>query len=198
MKILAFADTHGSMKAIREVIRKSKLADLVLCCGDLTIFEQAMDRLVAELARIDKPVLMLPGNHEPSPELKKLCSQTHNIVFMDGRIFESNEILIFGAQGNGFMLVDRTFERLHHNFEHMLSQRHSRKYMVMTHAPPYGTELDRIVDGHCGNKSIRNFIKATKPLVAFSGHIHENAGKQDKLGQTILVNPGPYGIEVNI
>ena len=63
----------------------------------------------------------------------------------------------------------------------------------MTHAPPHNTKLDKIIDGHCGNKSIRSFITKSKPDIAFSGHIHENNGKEDKIGKTRVINPGPYG-----
>ena len=38
---------------------------------------------------------------------------------------------------------------------------------------------------------IRRIIDRYQPFIAIGGHIHENPGK-DKLGKTIVVNPG-YG-----
>jgi uncharacterized protein len=198
MKILAFSDVHGSMKALSHLRKRSLQAELVLCCGDISIFEQDLPRLVHELSHFKVPVLVLPGNHEPSARLKKLCSQHKNLVYMDNRIFESDELFVFGSQGNGFALVDRQFEAVHKAFMPKLKERKGKDFILMTHAPPYGTALDRIGDGHTGNKSIRRFIMETKPVLAFSGHIHENRGRKDKLGRTVLLNPGPAGIMVTL
>jgi uncharacterized protein len=198
MKVLAFADTHGSMKALREVKEKAAKADLLLCCGDLTIFEQNMEKLLLELSRVNKPVLILPGNHEPTGELKKRCSAMPNLVYMENRIFETDTCMVFGSQGNGFAMVDRNFEKVHKAFEKALMEKSGKSFILMTHAPPFNTALDELVDGHCGNKSIRDFIKATKPHVAFAGHIHENAGRKDRIGNTLVINPGPYGVMVSI
>ena len=95
-------------------------------------------------------------------------------------------------------MVDKHFEKIASGFLKILKTK-NKKYILMTHAPPYDTRLDKLFDeGHCGNKSVRNFIKKSKPLVAFSGHIHENNGKKDKLGRTRLINPGPEGTIVSI
>jgi Icc-related predicted phosphoesterase len=94
-------------------------------------------------------------------------------------------------------MVDKEFEKTARKFEKRLKP-NDKKYVLMTHAPPYGTKLDALLDGHCGNKSIRGFIQRTKPDYAFSGHIHENEGKRDRLGKTRLINPGPFGMVVSV
>ncbi len=200
MKILAFTDLHGSRKTLKQVIEKSKDAGLVICCGDLTIFEQDLNTLLGRFDSIKKPVLIIPGNHENSMRLKKVCSDFKNIVYMDGRAFESDEFIILGAEGNGFSIVDRQFDKVAKSFQKILkSRKGDKKYILMTHAPPYETKLDRLFDtGHCGNKSIRNFILKSKPAFAFSGHIHENSGKKDRLGDTTIINPGPHGMLVRV
>ena len=50
----------------------------------------------------------------------------------------------------------------------------------------------------CGDKSIKNFIKKIYPDLVISGHLHENAGKEDKIKNTKLINPGPYGKIITI
>jgi len=199
MQVLAFADMHGSMRALKEIKSKAKNADIVLCCGDLTIFEQNLRSFLRELDKLKKPVLMIPGNHENSRVLKKACDAFENIVFLDARAFETDSLIVLGAEGNGFGLIDRQFDKLAKSFEKILRLRKGKKkYILMTHAPPYNTKLDSILDGHCGNKSIRNFIMKSRPSYAFSGHIHENAEKRDTLGKTRVINPGPKGILVSI
>jgi Icc-related predicted phosphoesterase len=62
--------------------------------------------------------------------------------------------------------------------------------LLMTHAPAYDT-LDHIPSGvPVGSKAIRAIIDEFKPILALSGHIHEDYGIKD-LGGTICVNPGP-------
>jgi Icc-related predicted phosphoesterase len=101
------------------------------------------------------------------------------------------------SEGSGFALIDPKFEAIAAQFEKMVRGK-KKKLVLVTHAPPYGTELDRISDGHCGNKSIRNFILKIKPVYALSGHIHECNYKSGMLGTTKILNPGPEGRIITI
>ena len=63
--------------------------------------------------------------------------------------------------------------------------------ILVTHHPPAGTECDLTGDGrHVGSISIREFILEVKPVICFSGHIHESRGI-GSIGKTKVVNPGP-------
>jgi len=73
----------------------------------------------------------------------------------------------------------------------------------MFHAPPYGTELDRIapqgrheflpMPEHIGSTEIRRFIESAQPHLVLCGHCHEAIVLGDykvDLGHTRCVNPG--------
>ena len=77
-------------------------------------------------------------------------------------------------------------------------QDHKYQTILVTHQPPYKTALDPIYGEHVGSTSIRKFIKEHQPDYCITGHIHENEGKTDKLGKTIIVNPGPAGKIIEI
>lgn len=71
-----------------------------------------------------------------------------------------------------------------------------KKIIFLTHAPPYLTRFDRIInpsspmDGrHIGVKSLSKIDLKIKPIVHMFGHMHEHQGK-DMLGSTILLSPG--------
>jgi Icc-related predicted phosphoesterase len=68
------------------------------------------------------------------------------------------------------------------------------KIVLITHAPPYRTKQDNVYGGYVGAKNIRWFIRDNKLDYCFCGHIHENARTKDKIGKTIVVNPGPKGM----
>ena len=99
--------------------------------------------------------------------------------------------LFMGYGGGGFGFTDKNFEKIAERFKRLI--REDDKVILVTHAPPYGTKTDKIGKEHCGNKSIRKFIEKEKPDLAICGHIHECAGKEDKIGKTKIVNPGWKG-----
>ena len=202
MEILAFVDLHGSAKALKKIETESKKAGLIVCAGDLTIFENNITRLFARLNKLGKPVLIIPGNHESNEHISYLTNVFENIEDIHEKAFAIGNYLFLGYGGGGFSMVDKHFERISKNFEKKIIKfrKHNQdaKIILITHAPPYNTKIDNIMGNPCGNKSIKNFIKKVRPDLVVSGHLHENAGKEDKEGKTLLVNPGPFGKIVEV
>jgi Icc-related predicted phosphoesterase len=65
--------------------------------------------------------------------------------------------------------------------------------IIVSHQPPRGVKGDRLRSGsHVGSTALRAFIEEVKPLICFTGHIHEGRGI-DSIGPTRIVNPGPLG-----
>lgn len=193
MKILAFVDMHGSkgaMAKIEETVKKENV-DYIICGGDLTIFGDNYEKIMKRLDSIGKPVLFIHGNHESENKTRKLCKQTKNIIFMHKNTLIDGDYMFVGWGGGGFSKRDREFEEwVRKEFP---KADIGKKVVLVTHAPPLDTKLDRIWDESAGCKSIRIFIEKVKPVIAISGHLHENFGKEDKIGPTRIVNPGPAG-----
>jgi Icc-related predicted phosphoesterase len=200
MKILAFVDLHGSLKALKRLQKavEREKPDVIVCAGDLSIFEQNIDYILHRISKFRKPVLMVHGNHEDEKTMKKSCGLFENVTFIHGKAYVHDDTLFLGWGGGGFSTSDKEFEKKAKNFEKKMKG--FEKAVMVTHAPPYNTKIDRIIEESCGNKSIRNFIsKNTKKIkVAISGHLHENAGKEDHIKETRIVNPGPFGKVITI
>ena len=195
MKILAFVDTHEDMKALNKIIDKSKDVKLLVCAGDLTVFEQNMDLMLSMLNRVGKPVLMIPGNHETSTNLRKACSLFKNIIYIHKRGYEVENYLFLGHGGGGFSTHNPKFEKIAKTFSRKITD--EKKVVFVSHEPPYGTKLD-FINGHCGSKSLRKFIKENNLKLVICGHLHENKNKTDKINSTLIINPGPYGKIINV
>jgi putative phosphoesterase len=193
MKILAFVDMHGSLTAMKKIEKQAPKADLIVCAGDFTIFGQNIDYFLKKFNAFNKPFLVIPGNHEDEDELEKLCSKYKNVNHLHARGYKEGEYFFLGYGGGGFSMKDKAFEKLSKQFEKEIKELDNPKTILITHAPPYKTKIDKIMDEPCGNKSIKNFMKKVQLHLVISGHLHENAGKEDKLGKTRIINPGPYG-----
>jgi len=199
MKIFAFTDIHGNDKLIQEVVKQvqTKNPELVVCSGDITIFGRELNEVLEKLDKIKKRILIIPGNHEDSDELKKACKNFENITYLHRGVFQIENYAFFGYGGDGFSEKDKIFERL----ADIVGEKFKEKEIILvTHQPPYGNKLDNLeYFEHVGNKSYTYFIKKYKPILAISGHIHESFGKIDHVDKkTILINPGPLGRLIEI
>lgn len=201
MKILAFTDIHGSLLALRRIEQKvkSQNPDLLVCAGDISIFEHGVVGIMRRLNKLNKKIIMIHGNHEDHSTFRKLSKFFKNIIFIHKNYHIENDILFLGYGGGGFSIVDKEFEKIAKTkFKKIIRNNNDKKIILITHAPPYKTKLDKLVEGHCGNKSIRHFAEKNKIDLLICGHLHENFGKYDKIGKTNAINPGPFGKIINL
>ncbi len=192
MKILAFGDMHASKRALKEIEKKAKKADILVCCGDFTIFGNGTKEILRFFSGLKKELILIHGNHEDEKEVERESRKYGNIHFIHKKSIKIGDYEFIGHGGEGFSLRSREFEGFAKKFEK------SKNLILITHAPPYGTRLDKLRFGHCGNKSYSDFIKRAQPLLVICGHLHENELKKDKIGETLIVNPGPYGTIIEV
>ncbi|MBR9693344.1 hypothetical protein GOV07_05485 [Candidatus Woesearchaeota archaeon] len=197
MRIYAFADLHGNTKALakmRKAVKEAK-PDLVVCVGDLTVFEHEMRPLLSRLQMLNVPVLMLHGNHEEESRMRKACAKFSRITFMHLEHIDIKGYTFVVHGGGGF---DDHYPEL----EEQLKTKEWKalkwdKVIFLSHAPPHGTTLDDVgepdEEWHVGSKTLTKLIKRKKPLLVLAGHIHECFNTSDKIGQTLCENPGPSG-----
>jgi len=198
MKLLAFVDLHGSLAAIKKisVLARKENVDYIVCAGDITIFGDGMELIVKRLDEIGKPVIMIHGNHEGEKSLKHLCDKTKNVKFLHKKTLTTDGYVFMCYGGGGFSVKDAEFEEWSKKEMEKIAE--EKKIILVTHAPPYETKLDLILDQAAGNRSIRQFIKRVQPKLAICGHLHENAGMKDKIDNTKIVNPGPWGMLIEV
>lgn len=169
--------------------------DLLIIAGDITQFgpstqaEEILDRI----GESSIPVLSLPGNCDPKEVLRVLEERN---VSLHNKLVEFENITFVGFGGSNKTPFGTPFEltegELEEDLEALTSQVEG-KWVLVTHVPPYGTEVDFTASGiHAGSKSVKKIIENKQPLVNFCAHIHE-ARSIDSIGQTKIVNPGPIG-----
>ncbi|HLC46853.1 MAG TPA: metallophosphoesterase [Candidatus Nanoarchaeia archaeon] len=200
MKLLAFADMHGNLKSLEGIAKRasSEKAEVIVCAGDFTVFERDIERILKKLNSIGLPVLVIPGNHESSEHISLASKALPNVLNFDNSMLEREEFIFVGREGNGFSHDDPRFRAWGERILKDLKKKKGKKVILITHAPPYGTAIDKISGQHCGNKDIRRFIEKAQPVLAISGHLHECAGKEDRVGKCRVINPGPYGKIISV
>ena len=201
MKLLIFTDIHGSLTALRRIEQKvkSQNPDLLVCAGDISIFEHGIAGILRRLNKLNKKIIIVHGNHEDYATYVRYSGIFKNIIFIHKKHFIEDDLLFFGYGGGGFSQTDKEFEHLARTkFKDLINNNKDKKIILVTHAPPYKTRLDRLGRNHAGNKSFRNFIEKNKIEVYICGHLHENFRKEDKIGKTKVINVGRAGKIIEI
>ena len=198
MNICVITDIHGkksSLKKLFDSIDISKF-DLLLCCGDITSF--GGEREAKEILDIipDIPFYSVFGNCDRSDVNDYLISKN---ISLHEKEFKIKDYTIGGFGGSNKSPFGTPSEYEEDQIMTGLSKLSFKNMILVTHAPPYGTKLDRIGNSKSiGSTSVRSIIEKMQPIVAISGHAHESRAI-DTIGKTHLVNPGPlkdgyYGI----
>ncbi|MBN1385497.1 metallophosphoesterase family protein [Candidatus Woesearchaeota archaeon] len=198
MNILAFTDLHGSETAWASLAKKAPKADIIICAGDLTIFEQDLEQWLRRLSRLKKKVLIIPGNHESPRSLKIACKGFDKIIYLHKHAIIVKDHLFMGFAGNGFVMDEPGLRKTAKAFKILMDEHRNLKKVFIIHPPPFQTTLD-VLNGDCvGNRTLRDFIEEVDLNLVICGHIHENAGKQDRIKKTTIINPGPKGKLIRI
>jgi len=195
MRILVFTDIHSSKAIISRLIEKSKDVDILVTPGDLTDLGKNLEEVFKLFEKAGKKLVVVPGNHEDYQELSRLSRKYRYIIDVHLKKSKIGDVVFFGHGGGGFSHIDHKLEETMKN----LKFDEKEKLVFITHGPPYGTKLDKLEHlGFRGSKTAAEFIKKFQPDFCFCGHLHENERKIDKIGKTVIINPGKYGMVIEV
>jgi len=193
---LAVADFHGLPDADVNLLKFLERGyDCLVLIGDLTNFGpiSAAEDILTKAEAAGLPTLAVPGNCDPKSILEVLDKHSVNL---HSKLTKIDDVTFVGLGGSNLTPFNTPFELTEAEIKEELddlTQTLDQNFMLVTHAPPYDTQVDRTDSGmHVGSKSIRQFIEEKQPIAALCGHVHE-ARNTDKLGRTLIVNPGSIG-----
>lgn len=198
MKFLLLSDIHGAEASLDRLDGEFKKCDAVLFAGDFAKFEHEETGLpVLEKLRAKHEVIYsVIGNCDEPSFLsdieEKDISVEHSLVFHEGLVFAGSG---GGSKFTGTTPNERSDEDLLSDLD-MVSTAFDpdgsgcNNLIVIMHNPPKDTKCDEVApDVHVGSPLLRKFIEDKKPLAVLTGHIHE-ACAIDKIGSTVVINPG--------
>lgn len=197
MKILAFVDTHGNLDAIKRLLKKGEDVDLIICAGDISNFGNNLRSSIAKFQKLNKIMLIIHGNHESEEQIKEICTEFPWLMFIHKGSYQLGNYYFLGYGGGGFSIEDTQYEKVIKRFKKTLKK--DAKIVIITHGPPYGTKCDFLLHhGHRGCKTYTRIDKELEPILHICGHLHETASIRDKLGNTLVINPGAEGKIIRI
>ncbi len=200
-KILAISDVHGEENENLYTYLNNNDINLVLVLGDITNFGPLdfVATFLEKVADCGVDVIAIPGNCDP----KGICNAINEVSFcLHNNIIAYGDAILFGYGGSNETpfntpgeiqdnkIYGDVFELLA-NYDYVYNKDVPKVRILVTHAPPYNTEADKVESGdHVGSQGILKSIHEFEPEINLCGHIHE-AKSLSKIGITTdVANPG--------
>jgi Icc-related predicted phosphoesterase len=192
MRLLIFSDIHNDRRSLERLMEID--ADYYFAAGDLVSWARGLDQIGPILSRKAEKVYVIPGNHESTGDITRLCSQFGLNDFHGGR-FEANGHWVAGLGYSSPTPFNTPGEYSEAELARRLSAFEALEPLIMIcHCPPFETPLDQVRPGlHAGSTAVKAFIDAAQPRHFFCGHIHEAEGVRVQMGATTAVNVGKKG-----
>jgi hypothetical protein len=191
-KALIFSDIHNDTRSLEHLLRIE--ADAYICAGDLVNWGRGLDKLAPLLTPKAERIYMMPGNHESERDIADFCAR-YGFINFHGATAELGGVRFAGLGYSTPTPFDTPGEYSELQMAARLDAFADFKPQVLIcHAPPLNTALDRIREGlHAGSSAVRDFIEKHQPAYFFCGHIHEAEGIVIQMGATRAMNVGKKG-----
>ncbi len=194
MKICAITDIHFRQNFNDNIAGIINNVDLVLIAGDITNFggKEEAQVILREIQQLNCNILAVPGNCDQRSVNDTLREKRINL-HGETRVFEN--VAFYGLGGCSKTPFHTPQEYSESEITEILSsfeKADARYHILLSHSPPAKTRVDKVFLGlHAGSKAIRTFVEKFQPDLVICGHIHEAKGT-DKIGKTVILNPGPF------
>jgi uncharacterized protein len=197
MKILIFSDIHGDARALERLLARP--ADLYIAAGDLSVFGRGLERAGELFEPLGERVWVLPGNHETAEQTSLFCGR-YGLVDFHRQVRSLGRTRWAGLGYSNPTPFNTPGEYTEEEIAEALGAFDPAPplYLVV-HFPPQGTLLDEPSPGrHSGSRALREWVERVQPISLFCGHIHECAGREDRIGATACMSLGKGGYLVEL
>jgi len=207
LNILAISDIHAKEhEGLYNYLEKNNI-DLLIISGDISNFGplEFVNEFLNKLASYGPTIIAIPGNCDPNGVVEKIDESAAICAHDD--VIEYENVVIYGFGGSNPTPFDTPCEfdekTLYNSIKSVMESKdinsvkestdkfpYGKIPILLSHAPPKDTEVDKIEEGvHVGSESVRKIIEEYQPRLNLCGHIHE-ARAFDMIEGTVISNPG--------
>ena len=189
MRLLCFSDVHRDKRQAQALADMAVDADVVIAAGDFASVHRGIGDVIDMLVVVETPTVLVPGNNETEEALREACEGWKAATVLHGEPAEIGGVTFFGL-GGGIPTTPWpwSYDLTEEEAEAELAACPEGAVLVV-HSPPKGH-----LDGRdLGSEAILRAIERVRPPIAVCGHIHEDGGKEERIGETLLLNAGPEG-----
>jgi Icc-related predicted phosphoesterase len=217
-RILAFVDLHGSVRGAEALVRLAAVSkpNVIVCAGDFSECGDFCAEALRRLARIGLPVHWVPGNHEDSATSARLSRNWPFLIDLScarGPVMAAGIALVGLSEEDGILPGGHEDgETAEATFDLWRRSGTPHPLALVTHYPPAGCRIDgrerrggRGPNGHReappdagGSRLVRRAVEEFRPALVVCGHYHAMAGVTAHVGESLIVNPGPTGMVLEI
>lgn len=209
-------DTPGNQVNLTRYVDyfKAQKVDAVLVPGDVAQEKDQMVSLLAALAKVEVPVLVIPGNHEPRDEYRaaidELAGSNPNVVDMtQTRLARFGAAAVTSLPGyydpRFFHDEERACQYFKEDVEGLadIAEAAAQPVVLLAHAEPQGKgpeAIDAIVDGNAGDANLSALLREVEIPFGVFANIQEAGGKATDIdskpiapstpSKSLLLNPG--------
>tara|TARA_Y100000310_G_C20701621_1_gene830488 strand:- start:357 stop:989 length:633 start_codon:yes stop_codon:yes gene_type:complete len=195
LKILAAGDIHGDMTQAERLAERAKKekVDLVILCGDLTMFEKSTDNIIGPFKKRNEKVLLIPGNHE-TVATADFMAELYGMKNIHGYSVKYKDVGIFGAGGANIGLFQLDEKEIYDLLKKGNDKvNYLKKKIMVTHVHPTESKMEKFTKLLPGSKGVNKAIKTFTPDILLCSHVHEAEGIEEKIGKTKVINVGKKG-----
>jgi uncharacterized protein len=193
VRILAFSDVHRDLDQAAKLVEMAADADVVIGAGDFASIHEGLEEMIAALAPIEAPTVLVPGNNETDEALRGAAAGWGSATVLHGEGTTIDGAQFFGL-GAGVPVTpwDWSFDLDEEAAGAMLGGCPEGAILVL-HSPPKGHCDSGGGGDHFGSAALLEAIEEKRPRIAVCGHIHESWGCESAVGDTPVRNLGPSG-----
>jgi len=191
VRIFAAGDFHGDKRQAQYLAQRAvdEQADMIILNGDI-VEETDTEGIMYHFVKTGKPIFLVPGNHDWFAT--DFLAQQYNVVNLHGKTTQHGDVGIAGCGGAN--ILNLTEQELYDTVKETSAKiQAAKKKILVTHVHPSGTLMETMSQFVKGSIGLRKAIEATKPDIVLCGHVHEAAGIEEKIGETLVINVGQNG-----
>lgn len=192
MRVLAFTDTHANEEYEKELLRKIGDVEFAICAGDFSNFGRINWDFIEKMDSFGKKIFFVYGTHEDMEDIERIDKDYENWILVHNRIYKHLGFIISGYGNLEFRDWDPNLVKLIKRLKRL------EKVIFISHVPPFNTSLDILWNENVGNPLLSEVIYSVKPILYVCGHLHENFYVEERILNTLLINPGPEGTVIEL